>query len=97
MIASPALALNYEQELATLPHNLPKEIRDFIDRRASCLYFSGELPGHEGERQAEIEGRIKELRCSTVGQDETSLKRRYAKNPVGLNALNISTAWQMDD
>jgi hypothetical protein len=95
--ALPAAAQSYQQEVATLPRHLPKEVRDFIDRRAACLYFKSELPGQPGERQTEIESTMARLRCGAVCKEESHLQKQYSADQPVLHTLEKSRDWRTDD
>jgi hypothetical protein len=95
--AIPSVALGYNQEKASLPRGLPKGVLAFIDRRAACRYFSGELPDSPSQRQREVEATLKRLRCGSVYRDENILKNQYADKRDVLKAIADSENWQTDD
>ena len=86
---APALATPYDDQLAILTRGLPKNVRNFIDRRANCNHWAGEEP-YDAERKAQIEAATNQLRCGSLEKDEATLSRRYSKNGRALKALRAS-------
>jgi hypothetical protein len=84
-----AKATPYDDKLAALTHGLPKDIRDFIDRRANCNHWAGE-DAYDTERRAQIEAATNQLGCGHLEKDEVALGRRYSKNGRALRALRVS-------
>jgi hypothetical protein len=84
-----AKATPYDDKLAVLTHGLPKDIRDFIDRRANCNHWAGE-DAYDTERRAQINAATNQLGCDHLEKDEVTLGRRYSKNGRALKALRVS-------
>jgi hypothetical protein len=96
------LAATFEQQIAGLG-NLAIEVRDFIERRATChhwQYFAERIElgedDYDSERMAQIQSALKRLRCGDVAKDEAALKQRYARNQPVLSALEASKDWSSD-
>ena len=89
--AVPDINGTYEQQLAAVA-SLPRDIRDFIDRRANCNHWLGEEP-YDAERRAEIQFALMALSCADLSKDENSLKSRYSRSEPVLKALIISKDW----
>ena len=77
----------------SLPRDLPKDIRAFIERRAECNYWAGELTPGDAERNAEANAHGVEFRCRALSGDETVLNRRYNSNPTYLKIISDSASW----
>jgi len=88
---SPAFGA-YDQDLTRLTQGMPREIHDFIDRRANCNHWRGEY-GYDEERRMMIDAALRELRCSMLESDETVLKQRYGAVPNVLKALEETKDW----
>lgn len=67
---------------------LPKDVRKFVERYETCVHFAGEFNGDGSERDHEVNATMKELRCDKVEQDAVALRRKYARHPDALKALD---------
>lgn len=77
-----------------IEQDLPLEVRQFVERTEGCLHWMGEPP-YDEEREAEIESKLKSLRCDEIESLQKELLSRYQGNPVVLNAL--TAAWTVDE
>ena len=77
----------------SLPRDLPKEIRAFMERRAECNFWAGELTPNDADRNAEADANMVALRCGTLGRDEAALNQRYGSNPAYLKIIGVSASW----
>ena len=73
---------------------LPRDVAAFIDRRTSCNHFAGEFNGDRSARDREVARAMRGLRCDQLDADEAALRRRHAKAPKVLQALNETRDWQ---
>jgi hypothetical protein len=96
------LAATFEQQMAGLG-NLAIEVRDFIERRATCnhwQYFAQRIElgedDYDSERTAQIQSALNRLRCRDVRRDQAVLKQRYAKNQAVLSVLESTKDWSSD-
>lgn len=77
----------------SLPRDLPKDIRAFIERRAECNFWAGELTPNDADRNAEADANTVALRCGALGTDEAALNRRYRSNPAYRKIISDSASW----
>lgn len=77
----------------SLPRDLPKDIRAFIERRAECNFWAGELTPNDADRNAEADANSVALRCEALGRDEVALNRRYGSNPAYRKIIGDSASW----
>ena len=73
---------------------LPRDVAAFIDRRTSCNHFAGEFNGDRSARDREVTRAMRGQRCNRLDADEAALRRRHAKAPKVLQALNATRDWQ---
>jgi len=66
----------------------PREIGDFLERRAECEHWAGEEP-YDKARGREIARAETELRCDKVDVDEAGLRRRHRGQPAVLKLLDL--------
>jgi hypothetical protein len=92
LLAGQVIAADYETEFSALTQGLPKEIRDFIDRRANCNHWYGEYP-YDEERKEQIAAALMVLQCDRLRKDERLLHRRYIRNDTAIKALEVSKDW----
>jgi hypothetical protein len=71
---------------------MPLGVRTLIERRAYCNHWWGEY-AYDGPRGRQINEALRELRCSTVAREDRRLRRRYAKAPGILKALDETRDW----
>jgi hypothetical protein len=86
VLAGPALATPYDDQLAAITHGVPHPVRAFIDRRSDCHHWLGEEP-YDAARKAEIAKAVTQLRCQSLARDEARLRHRYRRVPHVLAAL----------
>jgi hypothetical protein len=67
---------------------LPKAVIRLLERHESCVHFAGEFNGDGSERDRDVNATMVELRCDEVEQDEAALRRKYARRPDALKALD---------
>ena len=66
--------------------DLPKDVRQVLDRRQGCDHWLGEEP-YDAERRRQIERVVRGLGCAHLEKDEARLRRRYAASPAIIAAL----------
>lgn len=71
----------------------PADIGVYMDRAEACWHFAGE-EGYDAARRAEIGRALRELRCAGLKNDEARLRRRYARSPEALAAIDAAAALQ---
>ncbi len=80
-LADPALGDEANRALA----KAPREIGVFLERKAECVCWGGELPYDEypdkKDRLGQIDRVVQALRCDRVAADEKALRRNYARRP----------------
>ena len=72
--------------IALAADQLPRDVQAYVDRRTGCNYWPSE-PAVDKVRKAEIERKVRELRCSTLTHDEAVLQTRYRDKPDILTAI----------
>jgi hypothetical protein len=65
----------------------PKDVAAFVERRADCNHWLGEVP-YDRARAAEIDRAVRELRCGDLENEEAELRRRYCQHPAVLMLLD---------
>jgi hypothetical protein len=74
------------------PAELPPDITQFVNRRASCSEWSKKAIDPEQTAQIEaIYSNLQSLNCFDVGDDERALRQKYAGNPEVLASLGAGT------
>jgi hypothetical protein len=68
---------------------LPREVRQFVERRMECDHWTGE-EAYDKARGREINRAIRELRCERIERDDRRLMERYSGSPQVLEALRIA-------
>lgn len=63
----------------------------FVERAQDCEHWMGEEP-YDAERRAEIEGNIRDLRCTTVRRDGEALKLSRRDRPEDLRRIDEALA-----
>lgn len=71
----------------------PVDIGAYMDRAEGCWHFAGE-EGYDAARRAEIGRALRELRCAGLKSDEARLRRRHARSPEALAAIDAAAALQ---
>ena len=66
--------------------DIPPDLKAYAQRRAGCNYWPSE-PAYDKTRKAEIQRRIRELRCETLDREEAKLNARYRGQPALLEAI----------
>jgi hypothetical protein len=66
---------------------VPAAVTDVRDRYDGCIHWGGE-PSGDPQRAAQIAKAQRELKCDALKRDVLRLKRKYAKNPAALAALD---------
>lgn len=79
-------ALADDDSLASLKKGQPKDVSELIDRLVGCNHWSGEEP-YDAERKHEISSAIADLKCERLTKDEAAARKRYAKKPGTIRAL----------
>ena len=77
-----------QTDLSTHAERLPREVREFLERHESCVHFAGEFNGDGSARDREVNATMKNLRCDKVEKDAAALRRKYARHPDALKALD---------
>ena len=67
-------------------HGQPKDVQSLIDRISACGHWAGE-EAYNANRKKEILLAVKRLQCDRLEKDEVLARRRYAKRPEVLKAL----------
>lgn len=75
-----------DDPLAELKKGQPRDVKQLIDRIALCTHWSGEEP-YDAERSQEIARAMKDSRCNELEKDEAAARKRYAKRPGTIKAL----------
>ena len=75
--------------LAATPAELPRDVRQFVERRMECDHWTGEEP-YDKARRREIEAAIRDLRCAAIDRDDQRLTHRYSDRPQVLEALRLA-------
>lgn len=72
--------------LASAP--LPRDVRQFLERREGCEHFRGEVPEQPGNerRMRQVEREIRKL-CKGTDKELAQLKRKYASDPKVMRTL----------
>jgi hypothetical protein len=65
---------------------LPAEVARFVQRAEQCHHWAGEEP-YDAERAAWIEAAVNRLRCEALPAHAKRLKRRHARRPQALRAI----------
>lgn len=73
--------------LCKLEAGKPADAVDFMRRYPMCVHFGGEEP-YDADRRREIDTAVRELRCDRLDRDEARLRRRYARSPAILGAID---------
>jgi hypothetical protein len=90
-----AVPSSAEADLIARVERAPKDVSSFIERRAGCNHWLGEVP-YDDARGAEIARAVRHLRCGDLEREEGKLRRRYRQQPVVLMLLDETTdmlAW----
>lgn len=66
---------------------IPADVARYIDRRRGCNHWLGE-DGYDAERAREIARVVKKLACTRIDGDEARLRRRHARSPQILKAMD---------
>ncbi len=66
---------------------VPAAVTQAHDRYDGCIHWGGE-PSGDPVRAAQIARALRELKCDRLKRDVLRLKRKYAKNPAALAALD---------
>ena len=67
--------------------NLPYDVRAHIDRQRNCNHWAGEEP-YDADRRRQIAAAVRDLRCTRLEAEEHQLRRRYARVPAVLKAID---------
>ena len=79
-------ALAIDDPIANLKRGQPADVRKLIDRISDCSHWAGE-EAYDAERKREILRAVTRLKCDRLEQDEVVARKRYAKQPGVLKAL----------
>lgn len=71
----------------------PGDVGVYMDRAEACWHFAGE-EGYDAARRAEIGRALRELGCAGLKSDEAELRRRHARSPEALAAIDAAAALQ---
>lgn len=88
MAMPPGVVAMTQTDVPKHAENLPKEVRRLLERYEVCVHFAGEFNGDGLERDREVNATMKELRCGKVEKDGATLRRKYARHPDALKALD---------
>jgi len=66
----------------------PQPVATFIERRAGCNYWDGEVNGTGDGRDQTIQRERKKLHCDDIGRDERLLRKKNRKSPAVLKLLD---------
>src|SRR5262245_38542400 len=78
----------YDQQIARLGADMPKDVVTFIPRLAGCTHWGGEYGGDDKARTRQINAAMAKLGCDHIKADYIDLGRRYADNPRVIDRLN---------
>ena len=84
LVATHALAI--DDPIANLKKGQPEDVKKLIDRISDCNHWAGE-EAYDAERKREIWRAVKRLKCDRLEKDEVAARKRYAKQPGVLKAL----------
>jgi hypothetical protein len=89
IVASPAVAETYDEEMARLTAGMPKDVADYIPRLTGCIHWGGEYGGDEtpAERVKQINDAMAELKCDTIEAEGKALDARYKNNAAIVQRL----------
>lgn len=59
----------------------PQDVATFIERRTGCNHFWSEAGSRYAERERQIQGMLKELRCNDLPADERALRKMHRDKP----------------
>jgi hypothetical protein len=90
--APPTQAGGYEDEMARMMRNMPKDVRQLIERRTGCNHWSGE-EAYDAARGEEINTAVRHLKCDRLDRDEKRLKHLYRGRPDVLSSLKQADDW----
>lgn len=76
-----------EHLLVTGLPGLPSDAQQVAERLASCSHFAGEFDGDGSGRDKEVASVMAELRCETIDQDVSAVRKKYAGNRAVQEAL----------
>jgi len=71
---------------SAMAQDIPPDLKAYAQRRAGCNYWPSE-PAYDKTRKAEIQHRVRELRCETLDREEAKLNARYRGQPALLEAI----------
>ena len=66
----------------------PQDVAKFIERRAGCNHFGGEVGSGDRGREKQVQDMLKKLRCSQLEMDERALRKVYSDKPDVLKLLD---------
>lgn len=92
-LAGGALAADSPANAVATPQSpaLPADAAEVVDRVAACFHFSGEFNGDQSERDKEVTRAMTELRCETIDQEASAIRRKYAGHQDVQDALAAAT------
>ena len=86
LLLAPALG-DFGDEADRALRGLPHDVRVHIDRQRSCNHWAGEDP-YDADRRRQIAAAVRDLRCTRLEGEERQLRRRYARVPAVLKAID---------
>ena len=84
---SPAEDQAWERLKARI-ESAPQEIATFVERRAGCNHFDGEVGSEYPERERQVQQARQELRCNNIESDTRAIQRKYKNTPDVLKLLD---------
>lgn len=66
----------------------PQDVATFIERRAGCNHFGGEVGSGDTERAQQVDAMLTELRCNAIETDERDLRAAHQHEPEVLKILD---------
>jgi hypothetical protein len=96
-LATPSSVLAEDSLDATLKRfnaarrTAPADVGAYMDRAEGCWHFAGE-EAYDAARRAEIDRALAELKCSSLKAEEATLRRKYARSPAALAAIDAAAS-----
>jgi hypothetical protein len=77
----------YDEDVAAINKDMPKQVKQFNKRQIECNHWSGEEP-YDAERGAQINAAVAKLKCDALEKDEKKLLRKYKSQPDVIDSIN---------
>ena len=77
-----------QTELQARIEHAPREVAKFVERRAACNHWDGEVGSGYLDREKQIQTERAKLRCNAIDADVTTLRKKYRKDSAVLKLLD---------